>query len=48
MTTISSDDVLTHIEEQVSLVLKQRGVAPSIVAAAAMAVSDGICEVFGG
>lgn len=37
--TISSDEVLTHIEEQVSAVLKQRGVAPAIVAAAAMAVS---------
>lgn len=46
--TISSDEVLTHIEEQVSAVLKQRGVAPAIVAAAAMAVSDGIAEMFGG
>lgn len=46
--TISSDEVLTHIEEQVSLVLKQRGVSPNIIAAAAMAVSDGISEVFGG
>lgn len=47
-TTISSDEVLTHIEEQVTAVLKNRGVAPAIVAAAAMAVSDGISEVFGG
>lgn len=46
--TISSDEVLTHIEEQVSAVLKQRGVAPAIIAAAAMAVSDGIAEMFGG
>lgn len=45
---ISSDEVLTHIEEQVSFVLKKRCVPPSIIAAAAMAVSDGISEVFGG
>lgn len=47
-TTISGSEVLTHIEEKVTAVLKRRGVAPAIVAAAAIAVSDGIAQDFGG
>lgn len=42
--TISIDEVLTHIAEKVTEVLKRRGVPSGTVAAAAVAVSDGIPE----
>lgn len=43
-----SEEVLTHIAEKVTEVLKQRGVDKGTVATAALAVSDGIAEQFGG
>lgn len=46
--TIGIDEVLTHIAEKVTEVLKRRGVPSGTVAAAALAVSDGIAEEFGG
>lgn len=47
-TTIKGDEVLTYIADKVTEVLNQRAVPKSVVAAAALAVSDGISETFGG
>ncbi len=43
-----SEEVLTYIAEKVTEVLKRRGVQSGTIAAAALAVSDGIAEQFGG
>ena len=43
-----SEEVLTYITEKVTEVLKRRGVQSGTIAAAALAVSDGIAEEFGG
>ena len=47
-TNIKGDEVLTYIADKVTEVLNQRAVPKSVVAAAALAVSDGISETFGG
>lgn len=48
MGTAAKDDVLTVIEESVSRVLAERGLAPNIVAATALSVANKINETFAG